>query len=133
MTRDEAHMLRRMIEKAALSLKDSDALEAKSLFPAWAAERDYIKGQRVRYAGLLYRLIPETHHSQADWTPELTPAIWARVDVEEEWPVWQQPLNAEDAYPAGAKVSHSGKHWINTYGDGNVWEPGIHGWEENVR
>lgn len=131
MKRDEAYKLRRLIEKASASLVDNDALEAMVLFPAWTPETDYVKGQRVRWRGLLYRLIPETHHSQADWTPDLTPAIWARVDdPAEEWPEWIQPIGAEDSYAAGAKVSHNGKRWINTYGDGNIWAPGTYGWEE---
>lgn len=48
----------------------------------------------------------------------------------EEWPAWSQPFGAHDAYPAGAKVSHNGKNWINIHGDGNVWEPGVYGWQE---
>ena len=132
-TRQKALALRRLIEKAAISLPDEDALEAVELFPAWKPDTHYEKPVRVRDPedGLLYRLIPETHDSQADWPPRLVPAIWARVDEPgEEWPEWRQPLGAEDAYPAGAKVSHNGKHWINTHGDGNVWEPGVFGWEE---
>jgi hypothetical protein len=122
--------LRDLIRQAAESLPDEDALDGVELFPAWKPETDYIKGQRVRHAGLLYRLIPETHHSQADWPPDLTPAIWARVDdPAEEWPEWRQPLGSEDAYAAGAKVSHDGKHWVSDL-DGNVWEPGVFGWTE---
>lgn len=122
---------RRNIHLAATSLSDEAALETPELFPLWEADRDYIKGERVRWGGLLYRLIPETHHSFENWPPDLTPAIWARIDdPAEEWPEWRQPLGSEDAYKAGAKVSHNGKHWINTYGDGNVWEPGVYGWEE---
>lgn len=129
MTRERAKQLRALIEKAATNLADVDALEGVELFEAWAPDRDYVKGQRVRRLGQLYRLIPETHYSQADWPPELTPAIWARVDdPAEEWPEWAQPLGAEDAYPAGAKVSHNGKHWVNSYGDYNIWEPGVFGW-----
>ena len=131
MTREKAYQLRQMIEKASASLEDVDALEAVELFPAWQPDTDYAKGQRVRHVGWLYRLIPENHHSQADWPPELTPAIWARVDDPAiEWPEWVQPLGDQDAYPADAKVSHNGKHWINTHGDGNVWEPGVYGWDE---
>lgn len=48
-------------------------------------------------------------------------------DPGEEWPEWAQTL-PEEAYPEGAKVSHNGKHWINTHGDGNNWEPGVYGW-----
>lgn len=130
---NKAHIeaVKRQMHKAAESLTDADALEAVELFPLWEPDTDYIKGQRVRKAGLLYALIPETHRSQADWPPHLTPAIWRRVDdPAEEWPAWRQPLGAEDAYPAGAKVSHNGKHWRNTYGDGNIWEPGVYGWAE---
>ena len=131
MTRARAKQLRALIEKAAAGLSDNDALEGVELFETWAPEKDYVKGQRIRYGGKLYRLIPETHHAQADWPPELTPAIWARVDdPAAAWPAWVQPLGAEDAYPAGAKVSHNGKHWSNSYGDGNIWEPGVFGWEE---
>ncbi len=129
----KAHVktLRQHMEKGTAALTDGEALEAVELFPVWRPERDYVRGERLRWEGLLYRLIPETHHSQADWPPDLTPAVWARVDdPAEEWPVWVQPLGPEDAYPAGARVSHNGKHWRNTHGDGNVWEPGVYGWTQ---
>lgn len=129
MTRERLYKIRDMMWKASASLGDEDAMDAVELFPLWEADHDYVKGDRVRWGGLLYKLIPETHHSQADWAPDLTPAIWVRVDdPAEEWPEWRQPTGAHDAYPANAKVSHNGKHWINTYGDGNSWEPGVFGW-----
>lgn len=131
MTREKARRLRKLIVKASASLEDAEALEGAELFPAWRPQTDYAKGQRVRYGALLYRLIPEFHHSQADWTPDQTPAIWSRIDSPaEEWPAWRQPLGEADAYPAGARVTHNGRHWINTHGDGNVWEPGVYGWAE---
>ena len=130
MTREKAAKLRSIIVKASAFLEDKDALEAVELFPVWEPDTDYIKGQRVREAGLLYALIPEAHHSQADWLPHLAPAIWKRVDdPAEEWPEWRQPIGAEDAYKAGAKVTHAEKHWISDV-DGNVWEPGVYGWTE---
>ena len=58
-----AKTLRRHIEKGAASLTDEEALEAVELFPEWKPETDYKKDNRVREDGLLYRLIPETHHS----------------------------------------------------------------------
>ena len=127
-----AYKMRAHIEKAAASLTDTEALEAVELFPFWKPDTDYTKGQRVREDGLLYRLIPETHHSQSDWPPHLIPAVWARVDDPgEEWPEWVQPL-PEEAYPEGAKVSHNGKHWISTV-PANVWEPGVYGWDEQAQ
>ncbi len=137
MTREHAYKLRDLLHKASTSLSDEDALEAVELFPVWQTDTDYWQGDRVRdpVDGLLYKLIIETpeghpHHSQSDWPPRLVPAVWVRVDnPAEEWPEWRQPQGAHDAYAANAKVSHNGKHWVNTYGDGNIWEPGVYGWE----
>lgn len=132
MKRSELYKIREMIEKAAISLSNDDALECVCLFPEWKPDTDYAKPSRVRDPedGLLYELIPETHHSQADWPPRLVPAIWKRIDdPSEEWPEWRQPTGAHDTYAANAKVSHNGHHWINSYGDGNSWEPGVFGWD----
>ena len=37
------------------------------------------------------------------------------------------PLDAHDAYPLGAKVTHKGKTWVNLT-PANVWAPGVYGW-----
>ena len=120
---------RRNIHLAAASLPDEAALETPELFPPWEHFRDYAKGDRCRDEGVLYRCLQD-HTSQPMWTPKETPALWALVDDPgEEWPEWEQPLGSEDAYMAGAKVSHNGKHWISKV-PANVWEPGVYGWEE---
>ena len=130
MKRYHLEKLRALIRKAAENLSDADALDGVELFPPWAPDTDYTRGQRIRYGDLLYRLIPETHRSQEDWPPDLVPAVWARIDdPDEEWPEWRQPLGSEDAYPAGAKVSHNEKHWTSDL-DANIWEPGVYGWTE---
>jgi len=128
MTKEYAYRLRALLEKASAFLNDGDAVEAPELFPIWLPDHDYVKDQRVRDEGLLYKLIPATHHSQADWPPHLVPAIWVRVDEPgEEWPEWRQPIGAQDAYASGSKVSHNGQHWVSNI-DNNVWEPGVYGW-----
>ncbi len=136
MKREHAYKLRDLLHKAAVSLSDEDALDGIELFPVWMPDTHYAKEgeQAIRVRdpenNLLYKLIPKTHDSQSDWPPHLVPAIWTRVDdPAEEWPEWHQPDGAHDAYTADAKVSHNGKRWINTYGDGNIWEPGVYGWE----
>ena len=91
----------------------------------------YIKDQIRRYNGGLYRCLSD-HTSQDDWTPDAAPSLWVAIsDPAEEWPKWGQPVGAHDAYNAGAKVSHDGKHWISDT-DGNVWEPGVYGWTEET-
>ena len=49
----------------------------------------------------------------------------------DDYPAYVQPTGAHDAYGAGDRVSHNGKHWSSDV-DGNVWEPGVYGWTENA-
>lgn len=127
---ERARKLRPLIEKAAESLPDDDALEAVELFPAWATDTSYTADERVQYGEKLYRCV-QTHTSQADWTPDATPALWTEVAKPGEIPVWKQPTGAQDAYMTGDKVHYPGKDdpvYISTV-DNNVWQPGVYGWE----
>ena len=129
-TRQHAYKLRQMIEKAAVSLPDEDALEAVELFPEWATETAYEKGIRVRYNNVLYRC-EQTHTSQPDWTPDITPALWTEVAEPGTIPVWRQPTGVQDAYMAGDKVHYPGEDdpvYESTV-DNNVWSPDTYGWE----
>lgn len=113
------------------SIDDVTAAEHADFFSPWAYPVGYTKGNIRRYNGALYRCLSD-HNSQADWTPDAAPSLWVGIsDPAEEWPKWSQPVGAHDAYSAGAKVSHNGKHWISTT-DGNVWEPGVYGWTEEA-
>ena len=106
------------------------AAEHADLFMDWAAGVKYTTGQIRRHKdGNLYKCLSD-HTSQEDWTPDASPSLWVKVsDPTEEWPAWSQPVSALDTYPAGAKTSHNGKHWISDL-DNNVWEPGQYGWTE---
>lgn len=121
-TRTHAHTLRKLIEKAAATLKDTDALEGIELFPKWSDDSEYAVDDRVRYGDTLYKCL-QAHTTQPSWTPADAPSLWVRVDdPTQEWPEWVQPTGSTDAYPKGAKVSHNGKHWISNI-DANVYEP----------
>lgn len=105
------------------------ATEHLDVFAVWEPNVDYVVGNLRKHEDVLYKCV-QAHRSQDDWTPDKTPALWTAVgDPAEEWPAWSQPIGAHDAYMKGDKVSHNGKHWISGY-DGNVWEPGIYGWDE---
>lgn len=127
MRRSEALRYRHHMNRVIETLDDATALEVSDLYLPWEADTDYIVGDRRTYDGLLYKCV-QAHRSQDDWTPDVTPALWVRVSVE-EWPEWVQPTGAQDAYNTGDKVSHNSKHWISDV-DANVWEPGVYGWHE---
>lgn len=121
--------LRPYIEKAAQNLIDEDALEAIQLFPLWKADVEYTVGQRVRYNEVLYSVLT-AHTSQADWTPEAAPSLFAKVLIPDEnvIPDWEQP-DSTNYYKLGDKVRHNGKIWVSDY-EVNTWEPGVFGWTE---
>ena len=114
MKREHAIRLRAMIERAAVSLPDEDAVEAAELFPAWAADTEYERFVRVRYGGRLYRC-EQAHTSQAQDPPDMVPALWTEVAAPGEIPVWRQPTGAQDAYNIGDRVWYPDK-------DGTVYE-----------
>ena len=105
------------------------ASEHAELFAEWAYPIAYTVGQLRRHNGKLYKCV-QAHTSQADWTPDTAASLWSvAADPAEEWPAWSQPVGAHDAYTAGDRVSHNGKHWTSNV-DSNVWEPGVYGWTE---
>lgn len=108
---------------------DEAALQGIALYPHWKEGITVAKDARYQYNGKLYRVV-QAHTTQADWQPDVTPALWVIVSLE-EWPEWVQPTGAHDAYSKGAKVTHSGKKWTSDV-DANTWEPGVYGWTEVV-
>lgn len=128
---ERARALRPYIEKAAISLTDEDALQAVELFPQWVVEHAYVVGERLQYNGVLYRVV-QAHTSQADWTPDITPALFVVVSLD-EWPEFVQPTGVHDAYNKGDKVTFEGKHYISLI-DGNVYSPAAYpaGWQEQA-
>ena len=122
-----AYKLRPYIEKAAQYLDDQDSLEASVLFPKWSSGVTYSKGMKVRYNEILYSVLID-HTSQADWTPDAAPSLFAKVLIPDPnvIPEWEQP-DSTNPYIAGATVSHNGYVWVSGV-DNNVWEPGVYGW-----
>lgn len=117
------------IDTELANLDDAVALEVAALYPAWAASVNYTADERVQYGEKLYRCV-QAHTSQADWTPDATPALWTEVAKPGEIPVWKQPTGAQDAYMTGDKVHYPDEGdpvYVSTV-DNNTWEPGVYGW-----
>ena len=126
---ERARQLRAIIETAAVSLDDETALNGVELFPKWKSNVDYITRERIRYNNILYRVL-QNHTSQDDWTPDVSPSLFARVLIPDQnvIPEWAQP-DSTNPYMTGDKVTHNGKTWESAI-DNNVWEPGVYGWNE---
>ena len=73
--------LRPIIEQAAVSLSDGEAASVPELITAWAYPVKYNEGDRRSYGRKVYKC-RQAHTSQADWTPDKTPALWAVIDAE---------------------------------------------------
>ena len=129
MTRAKAKQLRQLIEQLSVTLDDETALTGVELFPTWVVGKAYAVNDRTQYNGTLYKCV-QAHTSQADWTPDATPALWVVVSID-EYPEWVQPTGAQDAYAKDSKVTHNGERWISNV-DANVWEPGVYGWTKEV-
>lgn len=130
-----ARKLRPYIEKAALSLDDTDALEATNLFPNWIPDKTdgYQVGDRVRYENILYKCL-QAHIPQEAWTPVAATSLWAKVLIPDEnvIPEWEQP-DSTNPYMIGDKVSFEGKIYESVI-DNNIWSPAAYpaGWKEIV-
>ena len=125
---EAAQKIRAVMDTAAGMLTDEQALQVTALYPLWDAAKTYAVGDRVRYAGNLYRCLT-AHTAQAAWTPTDAPSLWAKVLTAPSGAIlpWVQP-DSTNPYAKGDKVTHNGKTWESLV-DNNVWEPGVTGTE----
>ena len=128
---DLARKLRPYIEKAAIALDDTDALEAIELFPQWNPENTYQIGDRVRFELVLYKCL-QAHTAQPSWTPVAAPSLWAKVLIPDEnvIPEWEQP-DSTNPYMTGDRVRFNEKVYESVI-DNNIWSPANYpaGWKE---
>lgn len=125
-------------EKLALSflfenLSDSQAVQVPMLFEEFDGNGvAYAVGKRVVYKGVLYKVI-QAHTSQADWTPDAAPSLFAKVineTVDGSIPDFVQP-DSTNPYMKGDKVKFNGKVYESLI-DNNVYSPEAYpqGWKE---
>jgi hypothetical protein len=106
-------------------LSDEQIAELLDVFHEFEVGKAYEIDELVRYDGKLYRVV-QAHTSQADWTPDVVPALFTAAVPEGVIPVWVQPTGAHDAYQTGDQVEWpegSGTIWESTI-DANTTEPG---------
>lgn len=116
------------------NLPDDQAMEVADLYPEWVAMKAYAVDEIVKYGvnadgeTQLYKII-QAHTSQEDWKPDVTASLYKAIGFTDDGvSIWTQPLGSHDAYAKGDVVSFEDQLWISTI-DGNVWQPGVYGWE----
>lgn len=127
---DVLRLLIKMAIKQAKTITDEkEALEVRLLYPRWKMNTNYTVGQFVNHNEVLYKVLTE-HTSQADWTPDVSPSLFAKVLIDPTGETildWVQP-DSTNAYMAGDKVKYNESVYISTI-DNNVWAPDAYGWE----
>lgn len=132
---EQALAIREAMDIAGATLTDEQALECVRLYRPWEVGKDYAVGDFLTYGvnGVgdpqLYKVV-QAHTSQADWTPDATPALYDAIGLDDEgYPVWSQPTGAHDAYNKGDVVNYNGTLYESLI-DGNVYSPDAYpaGW-----
>jgi hypothetical protein len=117
----------------ANKLTEAEAKAIAGLFQPWKIGEAVEIGTLRQYSRDLYKCV-QAHTTQADWTPDVTPALWKIKSAPGVIPVWPQP-DSTNPYMIGDKVTYNGRIYESTIDD-NVWEPGAVGsetlWEEVV-
>lgn len=108
-----ALQLRPLIERAAASLDDADALQGVQLFPRWRAGISVEVGQRYQHGGILYKGL-QAHTTQEGWEPDKTPALWAAVAADPQQGTLDNPIPAVRGmeYTYGLYYSDGGKVYL---------------------
>ena len=118
----------KMVENG--DIDEVTASENANLFVSWDAVSNYVVNEYREFQGNLYKCL-QAHTGQEDWTPDVTPALWRLIGLDENGIVeWSQPISAADAYNIGDVVLYNGIYYRSTI-DGNVWAPDAYpaGWE----
>ena len=115
------------------NLPDEQAVQVPLLFEEFNGNGvAYTVGKKVLYKGVLYKVI-QAHTSQADWTPDAAPSLFAKVineTIDGSIPEFVQP-DSTNPYMKGDKVKFNGKVYESLI-DNNVWSPEANpsGWKE---
>lgn len=125
-----AEQLRRALQMFAATLTDEQAMEVATVYEQWEAGKPYKGGVYLTYGEnsvgdpQLYKVNEPGHTSQADWTPDKTPALYTPIGLDDDgYPIWSQPTGAHDAYNVGDVVDYGGALYESLI-NGNTTVPG---------
>lgn len=114
-TVEAAQAIRMTIENAAALLSDSQAAAVPSLSKLWVVGESVKTGDRRYYppTDRLYKCV-QPHTTQADWTPDKTPAMWAVIDI-------AHAGTQDDPIPAAAGMEYEYGKYYSDPNDGKIY------------
>ena len=113
-----AEQLRRALQMFAQTLTDEEAMEISTVYPAYEVGKAYAINEMLTYGvnevgdPQLYRVV-QAHTSQADWTPDITPALWTLIDVTHAGTI-------DDPIPIPSEVSSFEYEWGKYYSEDGI-------------
>ena len=131
-----AEQLRKAIQMFAATLTDEQAMQIACVYDVYQVNKSYKVDDLFTYGTnsvgdpQLYRVV-QAHTSQADWTPNTTPALYTPIGLDDSgYDIWSKPTGAHDAYNIGDIVNYNGTLYKSKI-NGNVWSPDEYpaGWE----
>lgn len=95
-----------------LSVDDATAVRMRAFYPEWAKDTEYTVGYKVQYLGKLYR-VKQAHTSQETWTPDITPALYERIDETHDGTKYDPiPYEGNMALVSGKYYTQNGKTYL---------------------
>ena len=79
----QVQAIRDSMDAAAAMLNDNQATKAPRIYPLWKAGIAVSEGDRFYYSvtDRLYKVREgKSHTTQSDWTPDITPDLWAVIE-----------------------------------------------------
>lgn len=109
------------VTKAYTLLKGMDEYkDATDVIDNWAVGVAYYIDDMRMHDGKRYRCL-QSHTSQADWAPDLAPALWVEERDPDTVAEWVQP-DSTNPYMTGDRVTYGGTVYESVI-DNNVWSP----------
>ena len=91
-----------------LPVDDNTALRMADFYPEWLADAEYALGNKVQYAGRLWRC-RQSHSAQTGWEPENTASLWEQINE-------THTGTADDPIPyEGGMALSAGLYYVQDY------------------
>lgn len=91
-----------------LTVDDNTALRMADFYPEWLADAEYALGNKVQYAGRLWRC-RQSHSAQTGWEPENTASLWEQINE-------THTGTADDPIPyEGGMALSTGLYYVQDY------------------